>query len=128
MPVTLKAVDLLDRGGFVDGDILDDVLWDNGYGDMDDDAAEDAFPFEAAVLCECVRRHLAPLLIGFEIAYEVNTLHSPVRIYHDGGNEERGLREALKDVEVVLSDLDVLTVAAAVAAQRGTHPQIPPAL
>jgi len=51
MPVTLKATDLLDRGGFLDGDLLEDLLYVNGYDDLDDLLLDlDVPSFESTVL------------------------------------------------------------------------------
>jgi len=116
MPVTLKAIDLLDRGGFLDGDLLEDLLYVNGYDDLDDILFHiDGPSFESTVLAECIRRHLAPLLIGFEIEYDVCALHNPVRIVCETRQDAARMRPVLEGIEVTLTDKDVLFIAAEVS-------------
>jgi hypothetical protein len=116
--VTLGAIELLGKSGFDDGDVLDDILEDAGYDwaarPVDDPEDDLRCGFAGAVLGECVRRHLAPRLQGFEIHYDLSISHNPVRLA-DRNLAGAVVREALEGVEVRLSHAQVLAVAAELA-------------
>ena len=109
-----KAADLLRKFGFGDGGVLDDLLERHGYDisahrDGDEEGMEQ--PFGGAVLCECVRRRLIPVLPSLEIDYNASLSHNPVRLWNEKtiGKEARAL---LGSVSVEVSESQVLAVAA----------------
>jgi len=118
--VVLRAVELLSKEGFDDGDILDDLLGENGFDPLarpaDDDGEGCLDPgFGGAVLCEAVRRHLASRLVGFEIDYDLSIAHNPVRLSGWDSPRIQALRDVLDGVVARVSNGEVLDIADALA-------------
>lgn len=118
--VTLRAVDLLLKHGFDDGGLMDDILDANGFDSLarpcpetDENCLDPGFG--GAVLAECVRRHIAPRLMGFEISYDVSLSHNPVRLARTDELDLDTVRYVLDDLTVDLTAQEVLAVAAGIA-------------
>lgn len=133
--IVLHAVELMSKAGFEDGDILDDLLDENGFDSLarplDDEGEACLDPcFGGAVLCEAVRRHLAPKLIGFEIGYDMSIAHNPVRLADMDAMDHDNVRGVLAGVSARLSEDDVLAIARELADRfpgaRTDSPALPP--
>lgn len=94
--VTLDTAGLYSKWGFGDGDVLDDVLYDLGYGEMYSrerawrDANPAAFHFDHRVLIRVVHHVVVPALgVHHQISgvYTIHTIHNPVRATHCDGIE-----------------------------------------
>lgn len=110
----LKATDLTDKFGFAEGDLFDDLLEANGYDvsayrDGDVDGEEQIFG--CAVLVECVRKHLVPVLPPLDIDYNASLSHNPVRLWVRVNGIEQSLPESAK-VVVEIGESQVLAAAA----------------
>ena len=69
--VRLSSKDLRCKWGFCDGDLIGDVLSDNGiYGIID----------RHVLLIALVKKHLVPLLPKEAEIYEISTNHNPIRL------------------------------------------------
>lgn len=94
--ITLDTDGLYSKWGFGDGDVLDDALYDLGYGDQyakeRDWLREDLsrFNFDHRVLIRVVHHVVVPALgahhqIGG--VFTIHTIHNPVRATHCDGVE-----------------------------------------
>lgn len=75
---------LLSKWGFGDGDMLDDLLWDNGFFDHEIDASIpdddfDTIGFAHRVLIRVVREHVLPAIEQDVEAQDIHTIHNPIR-------------------------------------------------
>lgn len=76
--VEFRAENLFFKSGFGDGDMLDDLLWDNGF-DNEPRRDEDHLGFEHEVLARCVERFLLPALPEPVATYRIGSIHNPIR-------------------------------------------------
>jgi hypothetical protein len=128
-PLVLHPVDLTDKWGFHDGDIMDPVLDDwisrSDWSErLDVEETYDSAYFSSRVLLgECVARHLVPALPA-DLRSQVQrvfTVHNPFRLYSDNGRNdisdedhdaaEQLLRQrllGLDPVNLVQTDMDAI--------------------
>ena len=79
--VSVFTVGLLSKWGFSDGDVLDGVLWDHGYGlawkhEPDD---HEGLDFDHRVLVRVVQEFVLPQIEQNVEVYTVGTIHNPIR-------------------------------------------------
>lgn len=111
MPFTFHATDLGSKFGFGDGDMLDDLLWDNGFHDvprLPEDDKRWPHDFEHTVLCEAIRRFLLPKLPASIETVVIGTIHNPMRIENW---TQVDMHATVGDVSATVSDDDVLALA-----------------
>lgn len=109
--VILRAEGLFSKWGFVDGDALDDFIYDGGLGALAPDnwnheLAE--FGFAHALLIRVVETKLLPLLPRKIETRRIGTHHNPIRAWGDGSLEEfEGIYVAVSfaDVEAIAHEL-----------------------
>jgi hypothetical protein len=130
--ITLHTDGLYSKWGFGDGDVLDDVLYDLGYGDQWEkerawiNADHSRFSFDHRVLIRVVHHVVVPALAAHHQiggVYTIHTIHNPVRATHCDGVEidtyngpASGLTPATVEVPVDL----IKTIAEQEAAVSGT--------
>lgn len=94
--ITLHTDGLYSKWGFSDGDVLDDVLYDLGYGDQWEKerdwtrADDNRFHFDHRVLIRVVHHIVVPALAAHHQisgVYTIHTIHNPVRATHCDGIE-----------------------------------------
>ena len=111
---TLRATDLFSKWGFKDGELLDDFLWESGFGDVE--APEDwPITFQGKVLALTVERWLLPALPRAVETLRGAGLHNPIRARSSVGGDDRGLD--LEGICVVVCAEQVLEIANAVQAE-----------
>lgn len=83
--VTFFTNCLLSKWGFGDGDMLDDLLWDHGYGEVwqqeQDTRPDSDFSFDHRVLIRVVEEHVLPAVRQHHdiTTYRILTIHNPIR-------------------------------------------------
>lgn len=83
--VAFSTGSLLSKWGFGDGDQLDDLLYDNGYGDVWEterlSLPDEAFSFDHRVLIRCVETFVLPQVREHHeiTTYRIHTIHNPIR-------------------------------------------------
>ena len=107
--VILYAQSLASKWGFEDGNIIDDILWEAGFGDDPRPDHEHLF-FHHEVLAEIVKIRLLPLCPEVP-TYLVGTIHNPIRKAPDFDGE-------IPDVSVEVPAEDIVKVAHYVREQR----------
>lgn len=70
---TLSSDSLCSKFGFMDGDVVTEMLWD---ADLDTDLCHHD------LLIHLVRKHLLPLLPGIETRI-INCIHNPIRVMEE---------------------------------------------
>lgn len=101
--ITLRAVDLLFKNAFGDGDILE-LMWDELE-------AEGFCPHQDGLLESLVERHLGPLLPPGSKLYRISSIHNPIRIEYEDDD--------LDVMHALLSPISVdVTVAQVIALAR----------
>lgn len=112
--VFLTGEDLLSKFGFRDGNLLDEILAGAGYDvdarNVDETVDREMHTLGGAVLAECVRAFLEPLVGGLAIEYDVPWAHNPIRLkcWKEPSDEAC---DAMYDVLVWVPARDVLAIA-----------------
>lgn len=109
--VILRVEGLFSKWGFVDGDALDDFLYDGGLFELEPnnwqhELAE--FGFAHALLIRIVETKLLPLLPRKIETRRISTHHNPIRAWGEGGPEEfEGIYAVVSfaDVEAIAHEL-----------------------
>jgi len=72
---------LLSKWGFGDGDMLDDLLYENGYEDAwkDDADKEEGHWFDHRILVRVIEEHVVPKLDQVVETFTVWGIHNPIR-------------------------------------------------
>lgn len=102
----------MSKWGFMDGDILDDILWELYEGRLPEKyvfegrrGSDCDHGFSHALLIETVKRKLLPVMPeGFKIKH-FSSLHNPVRAHEDCEDIEVG------DIYVIVQPDDVAQIA-----------------
>lgn len=105
---TFHADQLFQRWGFGDGDLLDDLLWDNNLGEVHLDR-DRCMQFAHEVLAAAVERWLLPALPEAVETYRICTIHNPIRA--KALDYDQPCPTALQDVSVEVPDEDILKLA-----------------
>jgi hypothetical protein len=110
--IRLRAVDLFDKWGFGDGDVLDDLMFDNGidpsvwtFDGVTGGGYEHRQTFESCLLIAVVREYLVPAIPRPFGVHRTYSAHNPVRA--DMGETVDGLGSIYIDVP----NADVLRIA-----------------
>jgi hypothetical protein len=120
--IRLAAEDIFSKYGFGDGDLLDDLLEDNGFAPTAEIGEEDdAEFFGHAVLRAAVQAFLRPVLPPeCALTFGASRCHNPVRLSPFVGDAVRErLASELRDVAVDVPVADLLGLARGVAAATG---------
>lgn len=110
--MTFHTNDLLSKWGFGDGDMLTDLLEDNGL-DMPYDM--ERMRYDHMVLVEVVKTYVVPPIKETVVVIEYNTNHNPIRASEVNGKDvdwfkyNEGIRLSPETVEV--DDAEILTIA-----------------
>lgn len=110
--VTLTSASLRHKSGFEDGDVLDEILWEAGFGDDPRPEHEHLF-FHHEVLAELVEKWLLPLIPDVP-TYRVGTIHNPIRV----APEYRG---EIPPASVIVDAADVIRQAEQTRAVRAAR-------
>ncbi len=126
--VFLGGEDLLSKFGFGDGSLLDEILAGAGY-DVDarnagETAGREMHTLGGAVLAECVRTFLEPLVGGRAIEYEVPWAHNPIRL-KCWNNPSDEACDAMYDVSAWVPRHEVLAIAERLAPVSSTRARRP---
>lgn len=111
---TLRVIDLFRKYGFGDGDMLDEVLWENGFRGVR--TARLYASFEHMVLHELVKRYVVPALpVPLNTECLRGTIHNPVRVDLGDADADDSLSnpiaEQIAGIEVEIGAQDVLNIA-----------------
>lgn len=82
--IVFSTEHLLTKWGFADGELLDNFLRENGYGQMDKES-EDWYQFSRRVLCEVVERQVIPRIENNVSPYRMAGSHNPSRVWEADG-------------------------------------------
>ncbi len=75
---------LLSKWGFADGELLDNLLRENGYAHLDI-ASDEWTEFSRRVLCEVVELFVCTQIHSAIKPYRMLTSHNPIRVYEVDG-------------------------------------------
>jgi hypothetical protein len=118
----LEARCLAWKSGFMDGDLLDDVLWPvYGLGPSYEEDDTHHLKFKHEVLARAVEQYLLPLLDPRVPTMRIGTIHNPVRAENP---KLAGLSESSVCVEV--PDDEILRIAAHLWNERYDRPPVAP--